>query len=256
MSDQSGFIAPPLCTPNIAARRGCWSLLAAACVFPSLGCTESAAAATTWFSSLPAAKQADILWKEDHETAVDGDAGSWDNGAGTPWASGNTAWGVTTTPAQVHSGNKALWSRINTSSGQSGVRWPMRYLSPVYSPVGTLPDEAYYSGWIKYEKDFSSEWYMLMQWMTSTGGDARPHKSVNFHRENGLPYLHLTSFTHANGDYCACGNTLDTSPIPFPIGEWVHLEAFYKHSTSRTGKVVVWQNGVVDANFKCNSFEN
>jgi len=98
MSERSGIIARQLTTQNTSARRGYWSLLAAACVLPGLGCTESATAATNWFSTLPAAKQADILWKEDHETAVDGDAGSWDNGAGKPWASGTFEWGVTTSP--------------------------------------------------------------------------------------------------------------------------------------------------------------
>lgn len=34
------------------------------------------------------------------------------------------------------------------------------------------------------------------------------------------------------------------NPIHFPIGEWVHVEAFYKEGSQNDGAIIVWQNGV------------
>ena len=194
-----------------------------------------AAATVDWFATLPPEKQADILWKEDQEGQL-----SWDGGQGTPWNSGDASYSIVTTP--VHSGTKALRSTIDTSRGESGVRWPQRGIP---GTPGTLPDQAYYSAWIYFPEVFDSEWYMLMQWKresSTTWSD--PVKSVNVDKVGDHLRLHLHDFVDAAGNYDETGRPVAVSPIDFPVGRWVHLEAFYDWATDPTGSVVVWQDGV------------
>jgi hypothetical protein len=197
---------------------------------------DSAYAAPNWFTTLPAAKQADILWKEDHE----GSELSWDSGTGEPWATGDYSYGVVTSPA--HSGNKAIYSTIDTSAGASGVRWAQREVAPGV----ILPTGAYYSSWVYFPEVFDSDWYMLMQWKTETAYCcSNPMYSVNLDRDGNQLRAHLHSFVDANGDFSPNGSYADVAPITFPTGQWVHLEAYYLWDKSLTGgAVTVWQDGV------------
>ncbi|MEX2091914.1 MAG: heparin lyase I family protein [Pirellulales bacterium] len=209
----------------------------------ALTCGEAAAATIDWFSTLPAAKQADVLWKETHESAPlgkNGTVGSWD-GTGKPWSSGTTSYEVVASPA--HSGIRAVASTIDTSQTQSGVRWAIR---DVPGP-DKLPDAAYYSAWVYFPEVFDSEWYMLMQWKTESSLDGSdPVKSVNIERENdGKLHLALYDFVGTDGTYNGAGAGMRAiSPLVFPSREWVHLEAFYKWDTGPNGSITVWQNGV------------
>jgi hypothetical protein len=213
-------------------------LLAPICVAAAALCHLTATApapAATWFSTLPAAKQADILWKEDHE----GSKLSWD-GTGEPWASGDYEYGVVTSP--THSGSKAIYSTIDTSAGSSGVRWAQRKIAS----GAILPTEAYYSSWVYFPEVFDSDWYMLMQWKTETAHCcSNPMYSVNLDRDGNKLRAHLHSFVDANGEFAPSGSYADVSPITFPTGQWVHLEAYYRWDKSLTGgAVTVWQDGV------------
>jgi len=205
--------------------------------------TNIAAATTDWFATLPPGKQADILWKESHETAAlgaNGVVGSWD-GTGQPWSSGQSSYEVVASP--VHSGQRAVKSTIDTSHGQAGVRWPMR---DVPGP-DTLPDAAYYSAWIYFPQVFDSDWYMLMQWKTESSYEGSdPVKSVNIQRvDDGTLHLALYDFVGNDGTYNGKGAGMKAiSPLVFPTGQWVHLESFYKWDQDSAGSIIVWQDGV------------
>lgn len=219
--------------PSISRR-----LLASICVAAATLCQLTAttpALAASWFSTLPAAKQADILWKEDHE----GSKLSWD-GTGEPWATGNYSYGVVSSPA--HSGTKAIYSTIDTSAGASGVRWAQRQVTG----GAILPTEAYYSSWVYFPEVFDSDWYMLMQWKTETDHCcSNPMYSVNLDRDGNKLRAHLHSFVDVNGEFSPNGSYADVAPITFPTGQWVHLEAYYRWDKSLTGgAVTVWQDGV------------
>lgn len=198
----------------------------------------------TWFDSLPPAVMADVLWYETHEGAKlgkNGKAGSWD-GTGEPWATDDYSYAVVAKP--VHSGRRAIASTINTAAGQAGVRWAMRAL-PGHDP--NLPDEAYYSAWVYFSDVFDSEWYMLMQWKTESSYDGSdPVKSVNIERgDDGFLHLAIYDFVGNDGKCNGPGSGMrGIAARPFPIGQWVHLEAFYKWDKEKNGQLVVWQDGV------------
>jgi Polysaccharide lyase len=208
-------------------------------------CAPCSAVEHNWFDALPSAAQADILWKETHESATlgeNGKVGSWDGG-GEPWASGSYSYAVVDSP--THSGRRAVRTTIDTSDDQSGVRWAMRDLPGDNST--TLPDEAYYSAWVYFPEVFDSEWYMLMQWKTESSYDGSdPVKSVNLEKEDdGRLHLALYDFVGDNGECNGGGSGMKgISPVVFPTGQWVHLESFYKWDKNLGGSVRVWQDGV------------
>jgi hypothetical protein len=229
--------------PNVIAARLLACSLSFAATAIALSCRESAAATIDWFSTLPAAKQADVLWNETHESAPLGEngvVGSWD-GTGKPWSSGTTSYEVVASPA--HSGIRAVASTIDTSQEQSGVRWAIR---DVPGP-DKLPDAAYYSAWVYFPEVFDSEWYMLMQWKIENSFEGSdPVKSVNIQRQNdGKLHLALYDFVGTDGTYNSAGAGMRAiAPLVLPTREWVHLEAFYKWDTGISGSIIVWQNGV------------
>ena len=222
-----------------------WTLSGSACSAVERDAAARDPAEASWFDTLTAAVQADILWKETHESAQlgeNGKAGSWD-GSGEPWASGTYSYAVVASP--THSGRRAIRSTIDTSDEQSGVRWAMRDLPGDDST--TLPDEAYYSAWVYFPEVFDSEWYMLMQWKTESSYEGYdPVKSVNLEKEDdGRLHLALYDFVGDNGECNGNGTGMKgVSPLVFPTGEWVHVESYYKWDKNSGGSLKVWQNGV------------
>ena len=58
-------------------------------------------------------------------------------------------------------------------------------------------------------------------------------------------YLGLYDFVGTDGSYNTSGSGMkQLASIPFPTGQWVHLEAYYDWSTAKTGSVVAYQDGV------------
>lgn len=211
-------------------------LLADASMAGTSSTTFSPLTTPNWFSTLSPEKQAALYWSADTEV---GNASQWD--LGLPWASGNNSWKIVTQLSPVHSGMYSISSTINTSKGESGVRWPMRGVPGLNN---TLPD-AYYSTWVYLPSTFNSDWFMLMQWKTGKAVGSDPVKSINLEQRNGAMYLGLYDFVGADGRYNTSGSGMkQRASIPFPTEQWVHLEAYYDWSTAKTGSVVAYQDGV------------
>ena len=189
-----------------------------------------------WFSTLSPEKQSALYWSADTET---GNASQWD--LGKPWTSGKYSWKIVTQPSPVHSGKYAISSTIDTSKGESGVRWARREVPGLKN---TLPD-AYYSAWVYLPSTFNSYWFMLMQWKTGNEIGSDPVKSINLEQKNGAMYLGLYDFVGTDGKYNTSGSGMkQRASMPFPTDQWVHLEAYYDWSTAKTGSVVAYQDGV------------
>ena len=99
---------------NVARLIACSISLAAI----ALTCGEAAAATIDWFSTLPAAKQADVLWKENQEGQL-----SWDGGAGTTWRTNprSGVTGIQFTQRQVNSPEPPpvvtdFWAAVNATT--------------------------------------------------------------------------------------------------------------------------------------------
>jgi hypothetical protein len=143
----------------------------------------------------------------------------------------------------VHSGKYALSSTINTSRGQSGVRWPMRSVPG----SDTLPDAAYYSVWAMAPQAFDASWFNLMQWKTTTADytSSDPTWSVNLEGTAKKQFqFDLYSYVGEDGQYNTAGvGVKASSSATVKPGEWFHLETYYVWSTSNTGNIVVYLNG-------------
>ena len=72
-------------------------------------------AGASWFSTLPPANQAAVLWSADLET---GNTRQWSEYGGTndpTWSSGDSTWQLVNSPLAAHSGTYAISSTITTS---------------------------------------------------------------------------------------------------------------------------------------------
>lgn len=104
------------------------------------------------------------------------------------------------------------------------------------------PVEGYYSAWFNIPASFTVRRYLsLLHFQSSRTADGRtPYGTwdVNIYPRLGGLVAHLYNFeTQLNEEQVA--------PIPVPIGQWVHFEMFMRKATDATGRVTVWQDGVL-----------
>jgi Polysaccharide lyase len=201
-----------------------------------------------WFSTLPSAKQAAILWSADLET---GNTRQWSEFGGTndpTWSNGDASWQLVNNPLAAHSGSYALSSTINSSpTTSSAVRWPRRVLA---DGVTELPNEVWYSTWLYLPQTITGfadhgGFFNLMQWKTADGlGGSDPIWSVNLVVENGKTLFELNTRVGTDGGYKTGGyGRRGLSPTPLVAGRWTHLEAYYDWSTDTDGQIQVYQDG-------------
>jgi hypothetical protein len=202
-------------------------------------------------SSPPSGPQADALsssglvWFADYET---GDTSQWDGA----WITGDASSEITTTMA--HSGrygNALTISNANGSGSTPGVRmtYQGRGLADKTDPKN-LPTAAYYSAWYYVPDHVTVTWWNILQWKTGyddgTGRTARPlywHDLYN--EDDGTLYLELKTRVNDNGQWVEdLATTLATSPMPVPIGQWFHLESYYKWDRNGNGKLTTWLDGI------------
>ncbi len=192
----------------------------------------------TWFSTLDQAHRNSIYWIGDWET---GNTSQWDNGQ--PWVSGpgTSSWHLVTN--SVHSGSYAMSTTIDTTGGPAGVRWPRRDVPGMSS----FPTAAYYSTWLRFDTTLDASWYNMMQWKqtTSDGTSSDPVWSIDIEkRTDGRDYYYLYSYIGNDGNYLTPGiGDKGDSSIAIPIGQWTHLETYYKWASDTTGAVSVYQDG-------------
>lgn len=201
-----------------------------------------------WFSTLPATKQAAILWSADLET---GNTRQWSEFGGTndpTWSSGDFSWSLIHDPFAAHSGSYAISSTIATApTSASGVRWPRRVLA---DGVTRLPNEAWYSTWLYLPQTITgfadnSSFFNLMQWKTADGlGGSDPVWSVNLVVQNGKTLFELNTRVGTDGGFKTGGHgRRGLSTTPLVASRWTHLEAYYDWSTSTDGQIQVYQDG-------------
>ena len=111
-----------------------------------------------------------------------------------------------------------------------------------------LPTEAYYSAWY-YVPDFVDvSWWNIFQWKTGyDDGSGRTARALYWHDlfdSNGDLYLKLYGRVNSDGAWVKdAAYTLGVASVPIPIGEWFHLESFYKWDADGNGRIVTWLNG-------------
>lgn len=176
-------------------------------------------------TATPSSPPASILWSADHET---GDLSQWDKDEGGGVF--NTGTGqVIVTNTVAHSGRYAIAMTINDANKQTQAARIFRW--------GENPKEAYYSAWFFFPQIFKpEEWWIVFQFKS---GD--PMWLLNIeNRENGDMVFYLWDWINKQG----YDNQMTSQITTVPIGRWVHVEAFYRRATDKTGRITIWQDGV------------
>ncbi|MEM7032313.1 MAG: heparin lyase I family protein [Chloroflexota bacterium] len=181
-----------------------------------------------------------VLWYADHETV---DFSQWERKQGQAIFNNHTTPGssdIQISNEIARSGNYALKLTLTEAvNGQvQGARIFRRWLD---SDQGLeLPEEAYYSAWYYFPQQYTPvAWWNIFQYK-SKGEESLPMFSFNItNRENGDMYLYV--WDKANG---GVSHKQINDPVPIPIGQWVHIEAYVKKRFSPDGQLTVWQDGV------------
>ena len=115
-----------------------------------------------------------------------------------------------------------------------------------------LPDEAYYSFWLLFwdgitlmDRGYFSPFDFGRQYVDADGNktDSLITYSLGFKpNPNGEDYLLIMSGYHTEDNQVLYQGVLVESPIPVKGGVWNHFEIYYKWSTTRNGRITVWQN--------------
>jgi hypothetical protein len=114
-------------------------------------------------------------------------------------------------------------------------RWNETYQNPTM----------YYSAWYYFPQRYQATagWWNIMQWKSVTQANncnlslSDPFYVLDVHnRADGTMYLRL--YNWQKGFYTE--QTLKN----INVGQWVHVQAYYKSAGDNTGHVTIWQDGV------------
>jgi Polysaccharide lyase len=182
-----------------------------------------------------------VLWSADMETS---DLSQWSlpDGPGGPNAGGGvfdsgTSVASVDAVSVAHSGLHSAKLYINTLNSPgvstSGARL-FRWLEP------QTHSDLYYSVWYyfpqRYTPNANPPWWNVFQWKSKRGETSDPFFALNVgNRSDGSMYVYLYD-QNAKASYSQTIKNI-------PIGQWFHIEAFYKCAGDKTGHVTFWQDG-------------
>ncbi len=211
---------------------------------------------STWFDELPLELRQSILWYADHES---GNLHQWTD-EGWEYEGGDI---YTTGPADeafaelttsfANSGHASVAATIRNAyraeNGSRAVRL-MRWTNRAWDDGGQyFPLQAYYSTWVYMPHAYNPTkyapwdpgdggWWNIFQFKSNDQhGESQPIWVVNMANDGTSPYLYLYSKYNVPHSYA------QADPIPFPVGQWVHLEAYYRQSSTKSGAIRIWQDG-------------
>ena len=209
------------------ARRALPSLLA--------GCAATALAAGACARQVDLGQigdgSANLLWSATFEP---GNLSEWNgDGQGGGYLE-NIAVAPSVTSDIAHNGHYAGKATVMPASGMASINYFFRQ-EP--SPIS-----AYYAAWFYIDPSFTVKtWLSLIHFRGSHTGDGRnvfPTWDVNLYpRLDGSLIAHLYN-------YVTGINLEQTTPIPVPVGQWVHFELYFRKASDPTGRVAVWQDDV------------
>jgi hypothetical protein len=115
------------------------------------------------------------------------------------------------------------------------------------------PPEAYYAAWF-----FIPATLQIGSWLSlhhfgyhPTAGSADTMPVWDFHvyptptpPPTPTPGSQTTTLVARLYEASTTRDVEETSPVPVPIGSWVHFEVFYRKAADATGHITIWQDGV------------
>lgn len=179
--------------------------------------------------------RASVIWSASFET---GDFSEWeaDSQGGSYFSQ---AGSVTPTTEQAHGGMRSATLTINPRNG---------IVEDVYLFRGTsrsppAEPEAYYGAWFFIPKPYVASFYWnIFHFLYGAAPDRQAVTNLwdlNLRSNSAgelVPYAY---------DFIARYQRDEPVPIPVPVGKWFHIEVLYHLAADATGRVAVWQDGVL-----------
>ena len=220
-----------------------------------------------WISTLPQQVQDSIYWQGDHE---EGNLSDWTMDAWLYPGGGifNTGGSEVETDADntfAHSGTYSARATItNAWQAQNGSRAIrlMRWTDKAWNDGGAyFPKSSYYSAFYYFPNTFNPNkyapwdpgdggWWNIFQFKSDDiNGTSQPVWTLNVDHNDATQEMYLYLYTKYN---IPASHSQSGTPLTIPVGQWVHLEAFYLASTGNTpdGTIKIWQDGnlILDIN--------
>jgi hypothetical protein len=180
--------------------------------------------------------QTGLLWSAGHEAGTSADwwapepAGVEGNNCGGEYNNSPATSTVSTVRRTGQYGMALRVPNLNTGSslGARLFRWCEAQQQAAL----------YYSGWYLIPQHVTvGSWWHIMEWKSAGSVNAKFALAVG-NRPNGEMYVGLERGVDSGGGFWS------QSVKDIPVGQWFHLEAYYKKATNGTGRVTVWQDGV------------
>jgi hypothetical protein len=179
---------------------------------------------------------ASVLWRATFEP---GDLSEWmgDGNGGTRVENAPAAPFVTTDIA--HNGSHAGVATVAPAMGMPSLSYLFRQ--------EPSPPEAYYSAWFYLPASLvAPAWLSLHHFRSSSGAQSNDLVAIwdiNLYSLPGGGGLAAQLF-----DYATQFNLQQPNPVPVPTASWVHFEVLLRKAADPSGRIAVWQDGVLILN--------
>lgn len=166
-----------------------------------------------------------VLWSTSLES---GDLSDWSQGGAVTGGTYQQRVTASVTDQRGHTGNHAIRLDYDTADGTD-------HMAEFYRRVE--PGPAYYSAWflLPEARDPTTYWTLLYFFTQGTAGNSNTRRGlwdVNLGQQ-AIYFFNETNKRLAN----------PTPRIPYPVGQWFHLEAYFTYEPPRNGHIIVWQDG-------------
>lgn len=228
---------------------------------PTVDTSDQEPGLSGFYDVLPRSVQRRVLWFADHE---EGNLADWtDEGFRYPgggiFNTGSQDQAFAEASAAVansgqYSARAHIQGAVRAQNGNRAVRL-MRWLDTAWDDGGDYyPKRAFYSTFVympepynpnKYEPWDPGDggWWNIFQFkadIEESSDSSVPMFTVNVAHDDETGENHLYLYSKYNPPY----SFEQRNPIPLPIGEWVHIEAYYVAQTARRGgAIMLFQDG-------------
>jgi len=172
----------------------------------------------------------DLIWSARHDS---GDLAEW-NVDPASFLDAADAANIHVSSARAHRGLGALSITRPAMAPEGG---------PTIGHAADLPEEAYYGAWFFLPQDHAvATYWALLQFRSLEPADPDSAGRTTDLRLRRLPDGSFIAYVFQHNDGYL------QAPLTYPppvvqVGQWFHLEVFFRHATDTTGIVRVWLDG-------------
>jgi hypothetical protein len=175
---------------------------------------------------------ASVLWRATFEP---GNLSEWTSDGQGGTQAVNSPAAPTVTMAVVHNGRYAGVSTLEPALGMDSLNYFYRRQPS--------PPEAYYSAWFYIPSGFTvGSWLSLHHFRSSASVDGSNPVATWDLNLITVPGIGLVAQLF---DFGTAFNLSQVNPMPVPRDTWVHFEVLFRKAIDPTGRVAVWQDGVL-----------